>query len=525
MRKNTLMAAIILVCFWLNVTTSVFASGEEDKDKNVLIATDNKNSTTDKDSKNSKDEKSIKSNLSIDEQMYLLNEKVRKLEQLVEKQQQIIEVLQTKASETNTPTTITTLANKVNENESAASNTATTVASTSSTNSANSTINVQPQGLNEDQQKKLESLVKAFGAININGDFRFRYDGQYDQGFDAPVSQPDRNRIRVQVRLGLSGQLNKNLDWAIQVSTGELTDPISNNQTVTDFFNRKAVGFNRYFLRYDSKVTEGVGVILQGGKFDYPWKRTELTFDNDLQPEGATETIYYKSKGILKDARLIAFQLPFFEASGGKDSALFGGQVQATFSKGNWSFIPSTTFLNFNQTDIVARNLNRSVNQVGGGIAAGTTNRVRRDAAGNIIGFLANYNILDIIGEVRYTGSARYPVSLLFNYARNMSDRLERLKERNAYWAEFKVGQLKEKGDIEVGYLFARVQQDAVLSVFAYSDFLATNSRSSRASIGYTLSKSVFVKGTVFFTERFNVLKGVDNRTSKRVHLDINYRF
>ncbi|KAF0242237.1 MAG: hypothetical protein FD167_3905, partial [bacterium] len=505
--------------FWVNETMTAFAISEEDKDKNVLVTTENKNSTTAKDNK---DEKVAKPGLSVEEQMFLLNEKVRKLEELVEKQQHVIEVLQTKASETNVPTVSTTLANNPIGAETKAISIASNGVSTSPTSST------QPQGLTEDQQKKLEkidSLVKAFGALNINGDFRFRYDGMYDQGFDAPVSQPDRNRIRVQVRLGISGQFNKNLDWAIQVSTGELTDPISNNQTLTDFFNRKAVGFNRYFLRYDSKATEGVGIILQGGKFDYPWRRTELTFDNDLQPEGATETIYYKSKGIVKDARIIAFQLPFLEVGGAKDSALFGGQVQATFGKGNWSFIPSATFLNFNQVDSIARNLGRPLTQVGGGLSAGTTNRVRRDAAGNIIGFLANFNILDIIGEVRYTKNPRYPVSMLFNYARNMSERLERLKERNAYWVDFKVGQLKEKGDIELGYVFARVQQDAVLGVFAYSDFLVTNSRSSRASIGYTLSKNVFVKGTVFFSERFNVVRGVDNRTSKRVHLDVNYRF
>ena len=390
--------ATVLVCFWVNVTMTAFAIGEEDKDKNVLVTTENKNSTTAKDDK---DEKAPKPGLSVEEQMFLLNEKVRRLEELVEKQQHVIEILQTNASEANAPRVITTFGNNPIGAETKAISIASNGVSTSPTSST------QPEGLNEDQQKKLDALVKAFGALTINGDFRFRYDGQYDQGFDLRGGQPDRNRIRVQVRLGVAGQFNKNLDWAIQVSTGELTDPISNNQTLTDFFNRKAVGFNRYFLRYDSKKTEGVGIILQGGKFDYPWRRTELTFDNDLQPEGATETVYYKSKGIVKDARIIAFQLPFLELTAAKDSTLFGGQVQATLGKGNWSFIPSATFLNFNQTDGIARNLGRPLTQVGGGIAAGTTNRVRRDAAGNIIGFLANFNILDIIGEVRYTKHPR----------------------------------------------------------------------------------------------------------------------
>lgn len=514
MRMKLLVIASILTFFWLNVTLTAFASTEEDKDKNVVVSTENKNAT--KDDKDEKNLKDAKATISVEEQMFLLNEKVRKLEELIEKQQRVIDVLQTKASDSNTPAVTTTLVN--NSGESLSSRVATASTSTTPT----SATSPEPQ---DEQQKKLDALAKAFESVKINGDFRFRYDGQYDQGFDARGGAPERNRFRVQVRVGLSGQFNKNLDWAIQVSTGELTDPISNNQNLTDFFNRKAVGFNRYFLRYDSKVTEGPGVILQAGKFDYPWRRTELTFDNDLQPEGAAETFYFKSKGIVKDVRFIAFQLPFLEVPAGKDSTLYGGQLQATFTQGNWSFIPSATFLNFNQTDAIARSLGRPLTQVGGGIAAGTTNRVRRDAAGNIIGFVSNFNILDIIGEVRYTGNSKYPVSLLFNYARNMSDRLERLKERNAYWAEFKVGQTKEKGDVELSYLFARVQQDAVISVFSYSDFLATNSRSSRASIAYTLSKNVFLRGTLFFTERFNVVRGVENRTAKRLFLDVNYRF
>ncbi|MBI4852757.1 MAG: hypothetical protein HY819_13260, partial [Acidobacteria bacterium] len=107
MKIKPLVIAIVLTCFWLNLTMTAFASTEEDK--NVLVATENTTEKAEKaekvDEKNTKDSKS----LSVEEQMFLLNEKVRKLEELVEKQQRVIEVLQTKASETNTPRTNTTI--------------------------------------------------------------------------------------------------------------------------------------------------------------------------------------------------------------------------------------------------------------------------------------------------------------------------------------------------------------------------------------------------------------------------------
>src|SRR5207249_10127523 len=132
---------------------------------------------------------------------------------------------------------------------------------------------------------------------------RFRYDVAADQGCDSPIEPPTRSRGRIRARVQLAGAFHNNFDWAIRVSSGRFTNPTGTNQDFTDFFNRKPVGFDRYFIRYSSK-SEPVGVVLQVGKFDYPWKRTELTFDNDLQPEGAAETLYYKGKGALKELKL-----------------------------------------------------------------------------------------------------------------------------------------------------------------------------------------------------------------------------
>jgi hypothetical protein len=106
-----------------------------------------------------------------------------------------------------------------------------------------------------------------------------------------------------------------------------------------------------------------------------------------------------------------------------------------------------------------------------------------------------------------------------------MSGKLEKLKERNAYWTEFKIGQTKEKGDVELTYTFARTQQEAVLSVFNYDNFLATNSRNSRASFAYTLNKNIYFQITSLFSERFNVPRNVQNRTTKRILLDVHYKF
>ncbi|MBI4852758.1 MAG: hypothetical protein HY819_13265, partial [Acidobacteria bacterium] len=110
MRFKTLVVATILAIIWIaaiGTNTSSYAySSEDEKDKNIMV--ENKNSNY-KANTEGKDEKVNNPTPSVEEQMFLLNEKVRKLEELVEKQQRVIEVLQTKASETNTPRTNTTI--------------------------------------------------------------------------------------------------------------------------------------------------------------------------------------------------------------------------------------------------------------------------------------------------------------------------------------------------------------------------------------------------------------------------------
>src|SRR2546423_10464458 len=83
-------------------------------------------------------------------------------------------------------------------------------------------------------QRHVEELYKRFGALRLSGDLRFRYEAFRNQGFDALLASPDRNRLRVRARLALDGTINKNFDWGLKLATGIFTDPITTNPTLTD---------------------------------------------------------------------------------------------------------------------------------------------------------------------------------------------------------------------------------------------------------------------------------------------------
>ena len=387
-------------------------------------------------------------------------------------------------------------------------------------------------------QKRVEELYKKFGAIRFSGDIRLRYEPFTNQGFDNPVEPPARSRLRVRARLALDGTINKHFDWGFRLATNSFVDPISTNQTLTDFFNRKPFGLERAFIRFDSKPDEGVGVQLVAGKFEPTFRRTQMVFDDDLNVEGASEAIYFKSKSPLQQVKLVAFQLPFFETSSAKDGVLYGGQAQADV---RFSSAVSANFnaayYAWNRADYVVQRLGAADTQVGGGIsngagvnggqngALGTTNRIIRNAAGQPIGYLANFNLLDILGNLTWQAAARFPVTFTLNYVRNLSDRID--NEEDGYWTAVQVGQTREKGDLLFGYTFTRIEQDAVLVPFNFSDILASNSRAHIPTFGYQVANNVTFQWTGLFSQRVNNIfpnSGVD-RYLNRMQFDVIYKF
>lgn len=388
-----------------------------------------------------------------------------------------------------------------------------------------------------DSQKKIDELYKKFGAIRFSGDLRFRTETFRNQGFDAVASSPDRNRLRIRARLALDGTLDKHFDWGMRLATGIFTDPITTNQTLTDAYERKAFSLDRAFIRYDSK-TDNVGLQLVAGKFEPTFRRTQMVWDDDINVEGASQAVYFKTKTPLRQIKLVAFELPFNEVPGGRDGVLYGGQAQTDwqFSKVVFANV-NLSYYDWNHPDQIVGLLGAATNVVNGGItngagvtgnqngSIGTTNRLLRNAAGTPIGFLAGFNLVDVLGNVTWQASGRFPVSFTFDYVHNATGRVR--DEKDAFWIGGQVGQTKEKGDWLFGYYYTRIEQDAVLGPFNFSDILASNSRAHMPTVGYQIANNVMFQWSGLFSQRANkiVLTSPDNRYINRMQFDVIYKF
>lgn len=388
-----------------------------------------------------------------------------------------------------------------------------------------------------DAQKKVDELYKKFGAIRFSGDLRFRGETFRNQGFDAVTESADRNRLRIRARLALDGTIDKHFDWGMRLATGIFTDPITTNQTFTDAFERKTFALDRAFVRYDSK-TDKVGVQLVAGKFEPTFRRTQMVWDDDINVEGASEALYFKTKTALKQIKFVAFELPFNEVSGGKDGVLYGGQAQT-----DWQFSHvvsanvNLAYYDWNHADQIVGLLGAATTQVNGGIqngagvtgnqngALGTSNRLLRNAAGTPIGFLAGFNLVDVLGNLTWQASGRWPVSFTFDYVHNATGRVK--DEKDAFWIGGQVGQTREKGDWLFGYYYTRIEQDAVLVPFNFSDILASNSRAHMPTVAYQIANNVQFQWSGLFSQRANkiVLTSLDNRYINRLQFDVIYKF
>ncbi len=148
----------------------------------------------------------------------------------------------------------------------------------------------------------------------------------------------DRDRFRARLRLGLDAKITQGLDAGIRLTSGNIRNPLSTNQTLGNTGQRYEFNIDRAFLRYNALDSDGYNwLTLQGGRFANPFVFTDLVWDRDLSFEGFASTLRYNMAGSdsLYDQEdqsktlfltLGAFPLQEFQLST-KDKWLVGGQI------------------------------------------------------------------------------------------------------------------------------------------------------------------------------------------------------
>lgn len=393
-------------------------------------------------------------------------------------------------------------------------------------------------------QKDVEGKLKGFGPFRFSGDLRLRYEPFFGIVNSSDVVQPNRHRERFRLRLNADAKFNDEFSGGFSLASGDVGDPISTNQTMTGFFVRKPILIDKAFVTYSPHWYKPFQIT--AGKWAYTWYRTELTWDNDLNPEGVSEMLAYNWKNsFFQRFAVVAFQLNVAESSAGKDTAVFGEQVQTAFKLHDRVKLSAYGgFYNYRQPKAIA------VAQVSGGLGSfnsgglfsGSTNtNLTATLPSGSKGYVSRFALLDAIARLDVnTGISRFPLMLLLDFVQNTracgnqsaftTAPACNSKRRHGYWAEAQFGKTQEKGDIRFGYTFIRIERDAVVAAFNFSDLRQpTNVLDHRLEAYYQAYRNIQVGFTGLFGRQLGLVSGTSGPETehflRRLQFDLIYKF
>ncbi|MCI0348696.1 MAG: putative porin [Acidobacteriales bacterium] len=506
-------------------------------------------------------------------QIQLLREELRRRDQSLQQHEQQINQLQSSAREAES---------KAGEAQTKTTASADTLSQIQQdvadlkTNQMNAAISTQ------DDQKRFGALETLVNRFRLSGDVRVRYENFFES-YDGctPANCPDRHRARIRLRLGIDGKLNEDFIGAFWLATGtnvnavgSFADPVSTNQTLTDFFERKTIGVDRGYISYQPQAYKWVQ--LTGGKFPFSWLRTPMTFDNDLNPEGFTEKFSFDfGNPVFKNVTVTAMQLLFNEISGiGTDGNALGGQVSGRIQLmgGKITVNPAITYLNWNGEDVIAQAAgpvlpcasptstnciqNPNTTPVGtpslppltpavrfiNANALTNATRITGTGSGQRRAFVSGFEYAGATLDTNIkTPFAKWPVRILLDYNYNLDAKLNGnnspSKQDRAYWIEASVGQTRNKNDLQFGYSFTRIEQDALISQFNESDLrAATNVLNHRIFFGWAVQRNTTIQFTQWIGRTLNtnlqnaartagLAPGAQDPWLYRAQYDLIYRF
>ena len=379
-------------------------------------------------------------------------------------------------------------------------------------------------------------IPKWLDAVSLFGDLRTREEGFYENDFHA------RNRFRLRARVGLNANVTDEIAATVRLTSGDPNDPISTNQTFSNTFTRKPINLDWAYLTLKPGKTfnlEPGWVTIYAGKFWVnAYRASELVWDDDVSPEGATETLnlWERRTGFLRGFRLSAFEWVLDELSADKDPWIGGGQAivdtglgtaatwTAAFADYNYvniNKVASKFFPQFTDPPTNSK-ANANFNSV---LAGENSNDLAKDSSGKIIGYKSGFNVINGASELNFPDPVGLgiPVGVFGDLAYNTQ-----ADGRNVgFYGGVGIGNagkdwyhngLKNKGDWGASYTYLWVEKDAVLSILTYSDITYNQKKATQGGgtnvDGHILRLDYELFNNFQLTAKVHILNALDRKIS-----------
>lgn len=338
--------------------------------------------------------------------------------------------------------------------------------------------------------------------FKFSGDFRLRYENTSNQilGTPLPDNEDARNRQVIRLRAAATKQINDMIKVGARLATGSSDDPNSTDVTLGGFVNDLEVSLDRLYVEYKNK-----GLFLTGGKFPNPFRRTDLVWDGDVNPQGVAASYTLQNTGQITPRFTGAYTI-VDEQTLLKDSYMWGGQAALTINTESDAKVSLTA----GYYDYTIAGLN----------AAGSGDIRTNILAPGGTTYLSDFDLLDIIARVDLPGfNERYPIRIVGDYVKNLGAEVDQDK---GFALDVFIGKTSKRKDARLRYGYAQLETDAVLTAFSHDNTtIASNYKQHTVTIDYVALDNTILNLTWYLYKRKELPIGdTDNEFVSRLRLN-----
>ncbi len=330
-------------------------------------------------------------------------------------------------------------------------------------------------------------------------------------------------RTRIRARLRLAGEANESWSVGLGLATGT-DDPVSTNTTLTGGFARKGIMLDLAYIDFHPRAITGFRML--AGKMSLPFEvaeGTELMWDNDLTPEGfAVRYRRHAGERIELFANGALFNIRDTDPDRHGEAWMLGGQtgIDAALARGVGVTIGAGYF---NYEGAIGKYGFYRPHEFYGNT---TSLWIGKTEIGGhqyyYRGYSHDFNIFEAIGVVDLGLGDRADFALYGTYANNV-----RADDRNVAWlAGGSASRGRDRGAVKLHANYRRVESDAVIGIFADSDFGGggTDGKGWELGCAFGAAKGVDLSVTWFLNAK-NVADERLETGYERLQLDVQARF
>src|SRR5262245_41613141 len=268
------------------------------------------------------------------------------------------------------------------------------------------------EAFRRDPVKDVKQSVDWLNRFTFFGDIRTRVEGFSQDKQDARI------RERIRLRFGATMKITDEVMAGLRLASGDPNNPVTRNQTLGDGFTGKTISIDQADITLMPKKIIGLDdipwtpITITAGKFANPAFRprailnSELIWDDDLTPEGASETFtsYEASEGLLRRLQFNLMQWVVRESpfAHGDGSWMFGGQgvsvlqlhprVRLTLAMADYGYMKSNFMAQLRNSNNQLRLTNSVVLNDGTVVIGGNSISPGATPAKQIKSYFGNFN-------------------------------------------------------------------------------------------------------------------------------------